>query len=85
MNAIGEHDRALELYRRDVLPGLDRFGTRSDVIYAQGNFAYALILRGRTEDRAEAATLLKQAIAGADAMGLPSAQWFRDLKATHGL
>ncbi|MFO0905260.1 MAG: serine/threonine-protein kinase [Pirellulales bacterium] len=81
----GEWDEALRIRREEVLPIYEQLGARRDILVCRAIIAIYLLQRARTEDRPEAATLLRTALVVAEEMQLPEAQEIRELHEQYGL
>ncbi len=68
-----------------MLPAFERLGDVRSRLVCQANIAAALMERGQTGDRDEAARLLAEARAAAESLGIPEAERIRAFQRQHGL
>ncbi len=72
--AKGDFDQAIRIYREDVVPANQKLGGLHDQVFDRWELASLLLQRGRAEDRPEAETLLRAALADAKRLRVPEAQ-----------
>ncbi len=69
----GELDEALRLYREEALPVYERLDDQRELLVCRANIAVMLLRRNQSDDRAQAESLLRQALTAARRMRLPEA------------
>ena len=71
LQARGELDEALRIRREEQLPVFEKLGDQRSLLVGRANLALLLLEIGRTQQRAEAQSLLRLAFDTATRMGLP--------------
>jgi hypothetical protein len=71
LQARGQLDEALRIYRDEVLPVYERLGDRRSLLVGQTNLAITLLRTRKPEHRPEALTLLSTALKSAVDLNFP--------------
>jgi hypothetical protein len=85
LQARGQLDEALRIWREDVLPICQRLGAAHDLVFGHWNLGFVLLRRNGEGDREEAREILLLALDEARRLKLPQAQQIEQLMAQTGL